>query len=276
MSIFNRKKNKQPNNVGSWDLVVPGAVTPNLHVRPLITAKPTSPTSAMATTSMAPITTPGRINLVKSAGISLVKANLMGERLAMMMALDKSGSMVEFYASGLMQQFSERVAALGAHVDDDGDMPVWALTEQVFGPKNINLAQADGFVAEMVKEVPYGGTKFAPVIRAITAHYRAEDPAAPGYVVFQTDGDCGDYEEARRALIEASDLPIIWVLVGFGDRDFAQLKRLHATPGRKIVNTSFWWTGKDPASLSDEELFAGVTTGVADYLVAARKVFSTR
>lgn len=66
----------------------------------------------------------GLINLTKKAAVSLQKAGLTGQRAAVYLVLDHSGSMTGFYRGGDVQRLAEQALGLSANLDDDGSVPV--------------------------------------------------------------------------------------------------------------------------------------------------------
>lgn len=69
---------------------------------------------------------PGLVNLFKTAAVSLDRNRIGGERAAVYLVLDRSGSMRRYYRDGSVQHFAEQTLALAANLDDDGTVPVGA------------------------------------------------------------------------------------------------------------------------------------------------------
>lgn len=69
-------------------------------------------------------TAPALVSAYRSAGISLTKNGLSGQRAAVYLVVDYSGSMKPYYDDGSVQALADRVLGLSAHLDDDGTVPV--------------------------------------------------------------------------------------------------------------------------------------------------------
>jgi hypothetical protein len=69
-------------------------------------------------------TAPALVSLYKSAGVSLAEHGLGGQRAAVYLVVDYSGSMKPYYKDGSVQALAERVLGLSAHFDDDGSVPL--------------------------------------------------------------------------------------------------------------------------------------------------------
>lgn len=255
--------------------------------RPRMTSPPTTPESAMSLDQVSRAT-PGVLNLYKSAGLSLTKRNLLGERAATYLVLDRSGSMDGMYHSGVVQRFAEKVLALSAHFDDDGVVPTFAFGSRVYGPVEMDVLHSEGAVSSMMKHVPsMPATHYAPMIDAIVDFHLSEveskssssdEPAAPGLVIFQTDGQAGDPKETIEAIRRASHLPIFFQFVGFGGsgpESFGLLNELDDLDGRLIDNAGFFWAGHKPDSLSDAQVFDGLMNEFPEYLDKARHAFTS-
>eukprot|EP01156_Anaeramoeba_ignava_P021735 Anaeramoba_ignava/c19648_g1_i1.p1 GENE.c19648_g1_i1~~c19648_g1_i1.p1 ORF type:complete len:559 (+),score=173.45 c19648_g1_i1:100-1776(+) len=76
----------------------------------------------------------------------------------------------------------------------------------------------------------WGPTNFAPIINSVAAIARqyTQIPNMQKYFVllFLTDGEITDFEETKRAIVNAADLPISIVIVGVGTGEFAQMEVL--------------------------------------------------
>ncbi|MGW7595723.1 VWA domain-containing protein, partial [Streptomyces rubiginosohelvolus] len=67
---------------------------------------------------------PGLVSLYKTAAVSLAKHDAGGQRAAVYLVLDRSGSMRRYYRNGSVQHLAEQTLALAANLDDDGVVPV--------------------------------------------------------------------------------------------------------------------------------------------------------
>lgn len=262
MSFWNRKKS-EPGQVNS--------------ARPILTTAPTQPGGSAMSEAQVKASAPGSVNLYKSAGLTLRKKGLLGKRAAVYLVLDRSISMNGFYTSGVMQDFTEKVLALSAHFDDDGIVPMFVFGDRVFDPTDIDLAKMKGVIQQMTKKIGgMGGTSYAPAIEAVTKYHKKLNPDAPGFVIFQTDGDAQDRLATEAAIKAASKEKIFWMFVGFGgssESDFSLLNSLDNLPGRAIDNAGFWWAGRRPQDRTPEEIYDGLMNEFPEYLDKMPAVF---
>ncbi|RBM13143.1 VWA domain-containing protein [Streptomyces sp. PT12] len=213
----------------------------------------------------------------ESARVSLEKLGLGGQRAAVYLVLDRSGSMRPYYDDGTVQHLAEQALALSANLDDDGVVPVVFFSTDVHGVADVSLADHRGRVAALHASYGHmGRTNYHLAMRAVIDHHAASGGSDPAFVIFQTDGGPTSRSAAERLLCEASRLPIFWQFVGFGEPDhkqFAFLRKLDElpVPARRVVdNAGFFPAGKNPRSLSDRDLYDRLMAEFPDWLAAAR------
>lgn len=213
-------------------------------------------------------------NLVKAASVSLIKHGLSSERAAVYLVLDHSGSMQPYYANGSVQRLAEQALGLSANLDDDGAVPLVYFGSSVDERAAVQIGDHQGIINRTHGSVPWGSTNYAAAIEWIAFEYRSiqrrpQSPLnIPALVIFQTDGEPDNRTAAAQALRDASRLPIFWAFVGFGGR-VSFLEQLDTLPGRAVDNASFFHAAR-PASVSDAELYDGITREYAQWLTAAR------
>ena len=222
-------------------------------------------------------TAPALVSLYKSAGVSLTKHGLDGQRAAVYLVVDYSGSMKPYYRDGSVQALADRVLGLSAHLDDDGRVPVVFFSTDVDAVTDIALADHQGRVARIVAGLGHmGKTSYHLAMDAVIDHYLDSGSREPALVVFQTDGGPINKLAAERYLCKAARLPLFWQFIGFGDPDSKQfdfLRRLDElpVPGRRVVdNAGFFHAGSDPRRVSDAELYDRLVGEFPKWLVAAR------
>ncbi|MDT0306993.1 VWA domain-containing protein [Streptomyces sp. DSM 44917] len=213
----------------------------------------------------------------ESARVSLEKRGLAGERAAVYLVLDRSGSMRPFYRDGTVQRLAERVLALSAHLDDDGVVPVVFFSTGVDGVAELSLERHEGRIEELHASLGHmGRTNYHLAMEAVLTHIADSAPEGPAFVVFQTDGGPTSRAAAERVLCEAAGLPVFWQFIGFGDpedRQFSFLRRLDElpVPERRVVdNAGFFAAGLVPGEMSDRELYDRLTAEFPQWLAAAR------
>ncbi|MFF7180521.1 VWA domain-containing protein [Streptomyces sp. NPDC008121] len=220
---------------------------------------------------------PALVSLYKTAGVSLRKHGMSGQRVAVYLVLDYSGSMKPYYRDGSVQALADRVLGLSAHLDDDGRVPVVFFSTDIDAETDIALADHQGRVDRIVAGLGHmGKTSYHLAMDAVIDHYLDSGATAPALVVFQTDGGPINKLAAERYLCKAAKLPIFWQFIGFGDpgsRQFEFLRRLDELPvpeKRPVDNAGFFHAGKDPRRVPDAELYDRLVADFPAWLSAAR------
>ncbi|MET9115124.1 VWA domain-containing protein [Streptomyces longwoodensis] len=222
-------------------------------------------------------TAPALVDLYKSAVVSLTKHRLTGERAAVYLVVDHSGSMRPYFRDGSVQALADRVLGLSAHLDDDGRVPVVFFSTGIDAVSEIALDDHEGRVARIATGLGHmGRTNYHLAMDAVIDHYLDSGATAPALVVFQTDGGPTSKLAAERYLCKASRLPLFWQFIGFGDpgsRQFDFLRRLDELPvpaRRTVDNAGFFHAGSDPRAVSDADLYDRLLGEFPRWLRAAR------
>ncbi|MFB6713800.1 MULTISPECIES: VWA domain-containing protein [unclassified Streptomyces] len=222
-------------------------------------------------------TAPALVDLYKSASVSLTKSGMSGERAAVYLVLDHSGSMREYYKDGSVQALADRVLGLSAHLDDDGRVPVVFFSTDIDAVADVALDNHRGRIDAIVAGLGHmGRTSYHLAMDAVIDHYLDSGSTAPALVVFQTDGGPVSKHAAERYLCKAAKLPLFWQFVGFGNKRSTQfdfLRRLDdlAVPAKRPVdNAGFFHAGSDPRRVPDAELYDRLVAEFPQWLAAAR------
>lgn len=222
-------------------------------------------------------TAPALVSLYKSAGASLAEHGLSGQRAAVYLVVDYSGSMKPYYKDGSVQALADRVLGLSAHFDDDGTVPVVFFSTDIDAVTDIALDNHQGRIEQIVAGLGHmGKTSYHLAMDAVIDHYLDSGSKDPALVVFQTDGGPINKLAAERYLCKAAKLPLFWQFIGFGDatsKQFDFLRKLDelAVPGKRIVdNAGFFHAGADPRRVSDRELYDRLVAEFPQWLSAAR------
>ncbi|MEU6555102.1 VWA domain-containing protein [Streptomyces sp. NPDC046915] len=222
-------------------------------------------------------TAPALVSLYKSAGASLARHGLDGQRAAVYLVVDYSGSMKPYYADGSVQALADRVLGLSAHLDDDGRVPVVFFSTDIDAVSDISLADHQGRVERIAAGLGHmGKTSYHLAMDAVIDHYLDSGSRHPALVVFQTDGGPINKLAAERYLCKAAKLPMFWQFIGFGDpgsKQFQFLRKLDelAVPQKRAVdNAGFFHAGADPRTVPDTELYDRMVGEFPKWLVAAR------
>lgn len=207
----------------------------------------------------------GLVSLTKTAAVSLEKAGLTGQRAAVYLVLDHSGSMTGFYRDGSVQRLAEQALGLSANLDDDGLVPLIYFGSRVDQAADVRLDSYQGVINRTHQNVAWGSTNYAAAIDHVVDSH-ASNPG-PALVIFQTDGSPDSRPAAVDALREASRLPLFFAFVGFGN-NIHFLEQLDTLGGRAVDNASFFHA-RDPHRTSDADLYDGITHEYAGWLTAA-------
>ncbi|WP_128377729.1 vWA domain-containing protein [Streptomyces cavernae] len=223
-------------------------------------------------------TAPALVGLYKSAGVSLTKYGLDGQRAAVYLVVDYSGSMKPYYNDGSVQALADRVLSLAAHFDDDGTVPVVFFSTDIDAVTDIALDDHQGRIERIVAGLGHmGKTSYHLAMDAVIDHYLDSGAKAPALVVFQTDGGPINKLAAERYLCKAAKLPLFWQFIGFGDpdsRQFEFLRKLDELPvpqKRTVDNAGFFHAGTEPRKVSDGELYDCLVGEFSGWLAAARE-----
>lgn len=211
---------------------------------------------------------PRMVSLVKTAAVSLEKAGLAGQRAAVYLVLDHSGSMQRYYRDGSIQRLAEQALGLSANLDDDGSVPVTYFHSTAEKAFTVEIGRHAGVIAATHPKVRWGTTDYAAAMTSVIAQHKKAATSDPAFVIFQTDGAPNSRGEAENMLRAASALPIFWAFVGFGNR-ISFLEKLDDLTGRKVDNASFFHAS-DPHRVSDRDLYDGLTKEFASWLAASR------
>ncbi|MFF0790409.1 VWA domain-containing protein [Streptomyces spiralis] len=207
----------------------------------------------------------GLVSLAKTAAVSLEKKGLTGQRAAVYLVLDHSGSMQPFYRDGSVQRLAEQALGLSVNLDDDGQVPLVYFESHVSQVEDVRLDGYQGVINRTHPSVRWGSTHYGRAIDYVTdLHHR--NPL-PGLVIFQTDGEPDSRRDAEAALRESSKEPLFFAFVGFGD-NISFLEKLDDLRGRAVDNASFFHA-RDPHRVTDEQLYDGITHEYASWLAAA-------
>ncbi|MGW7054060.1 VWA domain-containing protein [Streptomyces sp. NPDC054887] len=222
-------------------------------------------------------TAPAIVSFYKSAGVSLRKHGLSGQRAAVYLVLDYSGSMKPYYRDGSVQALADRVLGLSANLDDDGSVPLVFFSTDVDATTDIALDNHRGRIDEIVAGLGHmGKTSYHLAMDAVIDHYLDSGSTAPALVVFQTDGGPINKLAAERYVCKAAKLPLFWQFVGFGNTRSTQfdfLRKLDelAVPARRPVdNAGYFHAGLDPREVPDAELYDRLVGEFPAWLAAAR------
>ncbi len=223
---------------------------------------------------------PKLLDLSKKAKISLEKVGLQNHNAKVALCLDISGSMSKMYRTGKIQEFVERILALGTRFDDDGSIDVFLFGKNAHDAGEITIDNFNGSVDRLIRQYPLeGNTYYGKAMKIIRKHYfgsggKRDKPYAqkfPVYVMFVTDGAPFDKSDATNHIQHSSYEPIFWQFMAIGksnksakkksgffgsliQSDFTFLEQLDNLNGRYLDNANFF-SVEDPLEVSDTELY---------------------
>jgi len=228
---------------------------------------------------------PALVSLAKSARVVLEKRGMSTHVAAVGLCLDISGSMQNLFSGGVVQGLIERVMGLGLNFDDNGAIDIFAFG---VGAHDLGEFKAESFkdaAGRVIQKTGFEpGTRYAPAIRTILGHYgfktgmlaglfgskKAEPRDQPVYMLFVTDGENSDHEEAKKAIIDASKFPIFFQFVGIGGGQFSFLRELDTMDGRFIDNANFFEVS-DPTAVPEGQLYDQMVTEYPSWVDKAKE-----
>ncbi|MFF5705089.1 VWA domain-containing protein [Streptomyces sp. NPDC012794] len=236
----------------------------------------------------------GRLSLrKKQVAVSLSKAGAQGVTARVILVLDASGSMSALYTRGTVASVVERMAAVAAQLDDDGEMQAWTfatnparLPDLAVGdlPEWLRLHVRIGQMSLFGRKKPAKGllpgqvdmrqvgfqNEEQKVIAEVRDFVRCHPVPAPTLVLFFSDGGVYRNDEIERELRAAVEEPVFWQFVGLGRAGFGVLERFDTMPGRRVDNVGFFAVD-DIDKVSDQDLYDRLLSEFPSWLRAARQ-----
>ncbi|MEU9435543.1 VWA domain-containing protein [Streptomyces sp. NPDC048252] len=281
--------------------VAPPAVTPRTIPPPPLTPPPlTPPTTAPLSgprltkgEERLPVDMRKRLSLRKEqVAVSLSKRGAVGISARVVLVLDASGSMAFLYSRGVVADVVERMAAVAAELDDDGEMQAWTFASDAARLPDLRLGELPEWLRLHVRvgeislfrrsKKPRKGMEPGQVdmrsvgiqneeqkaISQVRSYVRENPAAAPTLVLFFSDG--GVYRDAaiERELRAAVEEPIFWQFVGLGRSNYGVLERFDTLPGRRVDNVGFF-SVDDISTLPDQELYDRLLSEFPSWVTAA-------
>jgi hypothetical protein len=232
-----------------------------------------------------------RLSLRKEqVAVSLRKHGAAGVTARVVLVLDASGSMSFLYAKGVVADVVERMAAVAAQLDDDGEMQAWTFASNAVRLPDLRLGELPEWLRLHVRVGEIGlfrrgrrkglrdgrvdmrdvgiQNEEQKVIAQVRAFVRENPATAPTLVLFFSDGGVYRNAEIERELREAVQEPIFWQFVGLGKSHYGVLERFDALPGRSIDNVGFFAVD-DIGSVPDQELYDRLLSQFPGWITAA-------
>jgi len=202
--------------------------------------------------------------LKKKVEVVLEKKNLTGIIARVALVLDISGSMKGCYNRGTVQKVLERIAAVAAKFDDDGNLDMWMFDRTFHRLPLVNENNYENYIQREIldkaKKGSFNGRIFGandepPVMKDVLHYYIKENKSKyPAFIVFISDGGISKNTEIKKIMIEASKHSLFWQFVGIGNGNYGILQKLDSMSGRVVDNASFFALD-DVDKISDEDLY---------------------
>ncbi|MGW2121976.1 VWA domain-containing protein [Streptomyces sp. NPDC001758] len=273
--------------------VVPPSPSPPSST-PVPSSPPTAPAAASRLTKgeeRLPVDMRKRLSLRKEqVAVSLRKHGAAEVMARVILVLDASGSMSFLYSKGIVTDVVERMAAVAAQLDDDGEMQAWTFASNPARLPDLRLGELPEWLRLHVRVGEVGlfrrGRKKGldpvqvdmrdvgiqneeqKVIAEVRAFVRDHPASAPTLVLFFSDGGVYRNKEIERELREAVEEPVFWQFVGLGKSDYGVLERFDTLPGRRVDNVGFFAVD-DITTVPDSELYDRLLTEFPLWITAA-------
>ncbi|MFJ8147488.1 VWA domain-containing protein [Streptomyces sp. NPDC096048] len=232
-----------------------------------------------------------RLSLRKEqVAVSLSKHGAAGVTARVILVLDASGSMSFLYSKGVVTDVVERMAAVAAQLDDDGEMQAWTFASTAARLPDLRLGELPewlrlhvrvgeislfrrgrkkGLHPEQVDMRAVGIQNEEQKVIAEVRTYVRDNPApVPTLVLFFSDGGVYRNAEIERELREAVEEPVFWQFVGLGRSNYGVLERFDTLPGRRVDNVGFFAVD-DISTVPDAELYDRLLSEFPSWITAA-------
>ncbi|WP_326842796.1 VWA domain-containing protein [Streptomyces sp. NBC_01558] len=236
-----------------------------------------------------------RLSLRKEqVAVSLRKHGAEGVTARVILVLDASGSMSFLYSKGVVADVVERMAAVAAQLDDDGEMQAWTFASNPARLPDLALGELPEWLQHHVRvgeltlfrrKKPRKGllpgqvdmravgiqNEEQKVIAEVRSYVRDHPAAAPTLVLFFSDGGVYRNKEIETELREAVDEPVFWQFVGLGRSNYGVLERFDTLPGRRVDNVGFFAVD-DISDVPDAELYDRLLSEFPSWMREARRL----
>ncbi|MFD0056695.1 VWA domain-containing protein [Streptomyces sp. NPDC127168] len=232
-----------------------------------------------------------RLSLRKEqVAVSLRKHGADGVTARVILVLDASGSMSFLYSKGVVADVVERMAAVAAQLDDDGEMQAWTFASNPARLPDLRLGELPEWLRLHVRvgeislfrrgrkkgldprQVDMRAVGIQNEEQKVIAQVRdfvRENPApVPTLVLFFSDGGVYRDAEIERELREAVEEPVFWQFVGLGRAKYGVLERFDTLTGRRVDNVGFFAVD-DIATVPDPELYDRLLSEFPSWITAA-------
>lgn len=229
-----------------------------------------------------------RLSLVKREKLDMRKREVAkvlltkgagGERARVVLVLDKTGSMSDEYASGIVHRVVEKMVPVAIQLDDDGSLECYMYGNKFARLPDLRVEYLEQWLGDFIHiSGVHQGIDYRPIglyndeIPIMHEIIRTlKEQQLPTLVLFFTDGGFHKKKEIIKAMKDASKMPAFWQFVGIGRNDFGILRRLDEMEGRVVDNAGFFEVA-DIDRIDDAELYRRLLSEFPDWLRAARAI----
>ncbi|MFM9694799.1 VWA domain-containing protein [Streptomyces europaeiscabiei] len=232
-----------------------------------------------------------RLSLRKEqVAVSLRKHGAAGVSARVILVLDASGSMSYLYSRGVVADVVERMAAVAAQLDDDGQMQAWTFASNAARLPDLRLGDLPEWLRlhvrvgqiSLFRRKPSRGLQPGQVdmrmvgiqneeqkaIAQVRTYVRENPAAAPTFVLFFSDGGVHRNALIEQELRDAVEEPIFWQFVGLGQSNYGVLERFDTLPGRRVDNVGFFAVD-DISTVPDQDLYDRLLSEFPTWVAAA-------
>ncbi|SDK99409.1 Stress response protein SCP2 [Paenibacillus sp. OK060] len=226
----------------------------------------------------APVKKPAPLNLTKidllkrKVTLSLEKKKVAPIQARVAVVFDASGSMFHLYRRGIVQEAFERILAIAAAFDDNGELDVWFFADDFMRAPSVTAEDYRYYIDRTYTLGSKGfGNNEPKVMENVIRKYTKEEPNAniPTYIIFFSDGGVDKERKITQLITESSNKNLFWQFVGLGRSYYGVLEKLDDMPGRFIDNANFFALD-DISKISDEELYDRLLSEFPDWIKEAR------
>lgn len=211
--------------------------------------------------------------LKKKVTLSLQKKNVAPIQARVAVVFDASGSMYSLYKKGIVQEAFERVLAIAAAFDDNGELDVWFFAKDFLRARSVRAEDYENYVERAYKLGSKGGTNNEPpVMEDVIRKYTKEEPNVriPTYIIFFSDGGVSSKSKIAKLIIDSSRYNLFWQFVGLGNANYGVLRELDELKGRFVDNANFFELD-DISKVSDEELYDRLLSEFPSWIEEAKR-----
>ncbi|WP_342571422.1 VWA domain-containing protein [Paenibacillus sp. FSL R5-0749] len=236
------------------------------------TAEPVKPPSPAKKKKTKPLKLTKIDLLERKVTLSLEKKKVDPLQARVAVVFDASGSMFDLYRKGIVQEAFERILAVAAAFDDNGELDVWFFADDFMRAPSVTAKDYKDYIVRTYVLGRRGfGNNEPKVMEDVIRKYTVEEPNAhiPTYIIFFSDGGVDKESKITQLITESSHKNLFWQFVGLGRSYYGVLEKLDDMPGHFIDNADFFALD-DFSKISDEELYDRLLNEFPGWIKEAR------